>query len=249
MVEDLVSIVMPLYNKQAFLAEAVESVIQQGYSGWELIIVDDGSRDGSLAIAQEYARTEPRIRVVSLTENRGVSHARNIGIAKARGRYLAFLDSDDLWISSKLSVQVKFMKDSSAAFSFSQFRQMTPKGKFRASARVPRQVTYESLLRGGNPIGCLTVMLDRAKVGEISMPNIRHEDYVTWLAILKRGHVAFGIKEDLAIYRISPLSVTGDKAQSAIWAWQVYRRNENLPLSKSIWCFLNYAARALYARF
>lgn len=247
MIQNLVSIVMPLYNSRMFVAESLESVVHQTYPDWELVIIDDGSTDGSVDIAREYERNESRIRVISLIENHGVSYARNTGIAAARGRYLAFLDSDDLWLPSKLSVQLEFMKDSSAAFSFARFLRMTEQGKLRPSVPVPNQVDYEMLLRG-NVIGCLTVMLDRAQVGRIEMPNIGHEDYAAWLAVLKRGYSAFGISDDLAIYRISQFSVSADKGRSALWTWRVYRNAEHLPLPKALWCFSNYVVRAVCSR-
>jgi teichuronic acid biosynthesis glycosyltransferase TuaG len=247
-IDDLVSVVMPVHNKEALLADSIESILGQGYQKWELIIVDDASSDGSLGVAERFSKEDPRIRFISLESNRGVAHARNAGIAQARGRYLAFLDSDDIWLPNKLIVQVAFMKERRAAFSFSQFRRFTADGWLGAPLSVPAQVSYEDLLKG-NVIGCLTVMMDRAQVGDIVMPPVRHEDYVAWLTVLRRGHVAFGIQEDLARYRISRLSVSGDKARSAAWTWQVYRRSENLPLWKSIWCFAHYFARAMYNRY
>jgi teichuronic acid biosynthesis glycosyltransferase TuaG len=243
----LVSVVMPAHNSQASLSESVQSVLAQTYSDWELIIVDDASRDGTLALARQFASNDPRIRVLPLEQNVGVAEARNRGISTARGQYLAFLDSDDLWLPNKLQTQIDFMRSSGAGFSFAQYRRIGRDGSLSKPVKVPRSVSYEGLLRG-NSIGCLTVAIDRYQIPAVSMPKIKHEDYVTWLKILKQGHIAYGIPQDLARYRVTSSSVSSDKRQAASWTWNIYRRVEGLSLLKSAWCFLHYTARAIYVR-
>ena len=243
----LVSIIMPAHNSEGSLADSVQSVVAQVYRDWELIIVDDASRDGTLPLANQLASIEPRIRVVPLEQNVGVAEARNRGINSARGQYLAFLDSDDLWLPNKLETQIGFMGSTGAGFSFAQYRRIGRDGSLSNPVKVPRSVSYEGLLRG-NSIGCLTVAIDRYQIPEVSMPKIKHEDYVTWLKILKRGHVAYGISQDLARYRVTSSSVSSDKRRSASWTWNIYRRVEGLSLVKSAWCFLHYTARAIYVR-
>lgn len=243
----LVSVVMPAYNSQGSLTESVQSVLSQTYEQWELIIVDDASRDGTLALANQLASNHPRIRTLPLEQNVGVAEARNQGINAARGQYLAFLDSDDLWLPGKLEAQIGFMRSTGAGFSFAQYRRIGLDGTLSNPVKVPRSVTYEGLLRG-NSIGCLTVVLDRYQIPEVSMPTIKHEDYITWLKILKRGHIAYGIAQDLARYRVTSSSVSSDKRRSASWTWNIYRRVEGLSLIKSAWCFLHYTARAIYIR-
>jgi teichuronic acid biosynthesis glycosyltransferase TuaG len=243
----LVSIVMPAHNSRESLSESVRSVLAQTYSDWELIIVDDASRDGTLALARQFAVDHPRIRVLPLEQNVGVAEARNRGISAARGQYLAFLDSDDLWLPDKLQIQIDFMRSSGAGFSFAQYRRIGLDGSLSQPVKVPRSVSYEGLLRG-NSIGCLTVAIDRYQIPEVSMPKIKHEDYVTWLKILKQGHIAYGIPQDLARYRVTSSSVSSDKRQAASWTWNIYRRVEGLSLLKSAWCFLHYTARAVYIR-
>jgi teichuronic acid biosynthesis glycosyltransferase TuaG len=243
----LVSIVMPAHNSQASLGESVQSVLAQTYKDWELIIVDDASRDGTLTLARQFASDDPRIRVLPLEQNVGVAEARNRGISAARGQYLAFLDSDDMWLPIKLETQIGFMGSTGAGFSFAQYRRIDRDGSLSNPVKIPRSVSYEGLLRG-NSIGCLTVAIDRYQIPEISMPQIKHEDYVTWLKILKRGHIAYGIPQDLARYRVTSSSVSSDKRRSASWTWNIYRRVEGLSLIKSAWCFLHYTARAIYVR-
>ncbi|HEY4011413.1 MAG TPA: glycosyltransferase family 2 protein [Acidobacteriaceae bacterium] len=243
----LVSVVMPAHNSERTLAESVRSVLAQTYPDWELVFVDDASTDGTLTLARELAREEPRIRVLSLEQNVGVAEARNRGIEAGTGQYLAFLDSDDLWLPDKLEVQVEFMRSTGAAFSFAQYRRIGVDGALGNPVPIPATVNYEQLLRG-NSIGCLTVLIDRNQVLDISMPKIRHEDYVTWLRILKQGHIAHGIQKDLARYRVTSASVSSDKRRSAGWTWNIYRRVEGLSVLKSAWCFLHYTIRAIYIR-
>lgn len=244
---NLVSVIMPAHNSQAVLGESVQSVLAQTYSDWELLIVDDASTDDTLESARAYARSDPRIRIVPLARNVGVAAARNRGIEAAQGQYIAFLDSDDLWLADKLKIQIGFMKTLDAAFSFAEYRRFNAAGKLSRPVRVPTRVGYEQLLRG-NVIGCLTVAIDRYKIPEISMPSVKHEDYVTWLGILKHDNVAWGIHEDLARYRLTSTSVSADKKRAAGWTWNIYRRIENLSFIKSVWCFVNYFLRAIYLR-
>ncbi len=243
----LVSVVMPAHNSQGTLSESVQSVLAQTYSHWELIIVDDASRDETPELARQLASGDQRIRVLPLDQNVGVAEARNHGISAARGQYLAFLDSDDLWLPDKLRIQVDFMRSNGAAFSFAQYRRIGRDGVLSNPVKVPRSVDYEGLLRG-NSIGCLTVAIDRHQVTEVSMPKIKHEDYVTWLKILRRGHIAYGIPQDLARYRVTSCSVSSDKRRAAGWTWNIYRRVEGLSLLKSAWCFMHYTARAIFIR-
>ncbi len=245
---NLVSVIMPAYNCQAFLKESVSSVIEQTYPGWELLIVNDASTDDTLPIARRLAATDSRIRVISLEKNGGVANARNVGVAAANGRYVAFLDSDDLWLPEKLNDADAF---------HAEFRcSVQPSLSTAASATTeisanlfpsPEKVSYNQLLRG-NVIGCLTVVIDRTKVPDPSMPAIRHEDYVTWLRILRSGNTAFGISQDLARYRVGSGSVSADKKRAAAWTWNIYRNIEGLSLARSSWFFLNYFVHAIYVR-
>jgi glycosyltransferase involved in cell wall biosynthesis len=246
--DGLVSVIMPAYNSEQFLVQSVRSVMAQTFSDWELLIIDDASKDQTLAISQQMADADSRIRVIPSLKNAGVANARNLGMAGARGQYLAFLDSDDLWLPAKLKTQTAFMQAHKAAFTFTQYRRFSSTGFLGSPVKVPARVDYKQLLKG-NVIGCLTVMIDRCKIPDFSMLSVRHEDYVSWLQILKQGHVACGIQEDLARYRFSSTSLSGNKSRSAAWTWDIYRKIEKLSLAESTWNFLNYAARSLYVRF
>ncbi len=242
-----VSIIMPAYNSEATLPDSIASVTSQTFASWELIIVDDASSDATFRKAQEFARNEPRIRVLRLPQNSGVAHARNVGMQEARGRFLAFLDSDDLWVPHKLERQVAIMRGRHLSFTFAQYRRLLPDGHLGPIIPVPKQVDYQTLLKG-NVIGCLTVMIDRTKISPFSMMDIGHEDFVAWLQILKCGVTAWGIQEDLARYRVSVASMSGKKWRSAMWTWSIYRRIEKLSLLKCAWCFLAYSSRSLRVR-
>ena len=241
----LVSIIMPAYNAQEFLRDSVASVMAQTYKDWELLIVDDMSTDATLSLAQLIASGDPRVQVIHLTVNGGVSNARNIGMEAALGQYLAFLDSDDLWLPDKLAIQVAFMKRNNAGFSFTSYRRCARDGRLGGLVKVPSKVSYKQLLRG-NVIGCLTVMIDRRIISPFTMPKVGHEDYATWLRILKMGNLALGIQEDLARYRLSYTSVSRDKRRSSLWTWNIYRLEQKLSIIKSFWYFIHQSIRAVY---
>lgn len=243
----LVSIIMPAYNAENVLAEAIDSVLAQSFTTWELLLIDDGSTDDTLSLARECAARDPRIRVIQLTQNGGVAKARNAGIQAAKGQYLAFLDSDDLWMPEKLRTQTEFMRRNGAEFSFSRYRRFRTGEGAGKEVRIPDKLSYEDLLKG-NFIGCLTVMIDRSYIPSLTMPTAGHEDYITWLQILREGHTAWGIQADLARYRFSSLSVSGAKPRSALWTWRIYRKIERLSFIKAAWCFFLYSLRGVASR-
>ncbi|NLM25553.1 MAG: glycosyltransferase family 2 protein [Firmicutes bacterium] len=242
---DLVSIVTPVFNAASYVGETIESVLAQDYQNWEMLIVDDCSTDNSLSIIETYSRFDDRIRLIRLEQNSGVATARNVALRNARGRYIAFLDSDDTWYPNKLTRQITYMKANDVAFSFSSYEWMDEEGRLlNKTIRVPRIVDYDRLL-GGNPIGCLTVVIDTDKVGSFEMPPIRHEDYATWLGITKRGVTAHGIDECLARYRRSAQSLSGNKIKSVAWTWSIYRSYLKLGFTRSVFSLIKYACSAI----
>lgn len=240
--DDMVSVIMPAYNSEEYIRESIESVLVQTYSNWELLIVDDGSTDKTASIVQEYKD----IRIHYLHQsNCGVAAARNHGIREARGRYVAFLDSDDLWLPDKLNRQLQFMKKKAIGFSYTWYCQFqeTPVN-CGAIVQTKSNVNYQELLKG-NDIGCLTVMLDRQKYPLIEMPLVRHEDYVTWLNLLKQGDRAYSLPLDLARYRKQKTSLTGSKWRSMQWTWQVYRKTQKLSVITSVAYFVIYMIKGI----
>ena len=246
MKKSLVSIITPMYNSGKFIKNTIDSVLNQTYQEWEMIIVDDCSTDISPDIVKYYAETDDRIKYIKTDENKGVSNARNIALKNAKGQYIAFLDSDDIWAYKKLENQIKFMKEKECVISFTSYELINEQNeKLGKIVSVPESIDYKTLLKG-NILGCLTVMIDKSKLDfEVKMSGVKHEDYVLWLSILKKGYIAYGIDEVLAKYRKSLTSLSGNKLKSAMWTWNIYRNVENIPIYKSIYYFINYSINGI----
>lgn len=243
--DDIVSIITPAYNSGKYISQTIESVLRQTYFLWELIIVDDFSEDNTTELVREYQQKDHRIKLIELESNGGVANARNVGMQNAKGRYLAFLDSDDLWLDQKLERQLAFMKSQDIAFSFTQYRQFV--GDIEHSRKlndIPKELDYKGLLKG-NSIACLTVIIDHQQIRNINMSKVKNEDYILWLSILKRGFKGYGLNEDLARYRISNNSISGNKKRSSVWTWKIYRDIEGLSLIRSLYCFSFYVIRGI----
>ncbi|MGX4598600.1 glycosyltransferase family 2 protein [Faecalimicrobium sp. JNUCC 81] len=246
MKKNLVSIITPMYNSEKFIEKTIESVLNQTYENWEMLIVDDCSTDNSSDIAKSYAQNDSRIKYIKTKNNQGVSHARNIALKNAEGQFLAFLDSDDIWDKDKLKKQISFMDKNNYVITFTAYELIDENNdRLDKVINVPKSVDYNTLLKG-NVLGCLTVIIDKSKLNfEVKMSGVRHEDYVLWLAILKSGHVAYGLNEVLALYRKSSTSLSGNKVKSAMWTWNIYRNVEKIPLHKSIYYFINYGINGI----
>ena len=211
-----------MYNAEKYIPDAIRSVFSQTYGDWEMIIVDDCSSDRSLEIAEQYAKVDNRIRIIYLDCNMGVASARNAGIATAKGRYISFLDSDDIWEKDKLSRQLKFLSENGYFFVFASCKLINESGaSMNKILKAPNSVNYEKLLRS-NCITCSSVMIDASKIN-VSMPDIKHEDYATWLGILKKGFAAYGLDSELVKYRIRKTSVSANKLKSLSWVYRIYR--------------------------
>jgi len=247
--KNLVSIITPSYNSSMFIEECVNSVLTQTYSNWEMLIVDDCSKDESREIIKSFSDKDKRVQHCFLEENVGAAEARNIAIRKAKGKYIAFLDSDDIWKSDKLEKQIAFMKKNDIAFSFTSYQPISEDGNDLANIiKAPKEMTYHSYLKN-TIIGCLTVIIDKEKVEEFEMPVIKSShDMALWLLIMKRGFSAYGFDENLARYRVVSSSNTVNKIKAAKDVWKVYREIEGLNLFYSFWCFVNYVFNAIKKR-
>ena len=245
----MVSIITSSYNSEKFITTCVESVISQTYINWEMIIVDDASQDASKEKIIFLSHNEPRIKTIFLDKNIGAAQARNIAIRQAKGQYIAFLDSDDLWESKKLEKQVSFMSNHNIAFSFTTYQSISEDGFNKMNIiKAPSKVTYHSYLKN-TIIGCLTVIIDRDKIGNFEMPDIRSShDMALWLQIMRGGVTAYGLDENLAKYRVVSSSNTANKIKAAKDVWKVYREVEKLSLLYSFWCFTNYIFNAIKKR-
>ncbi|WP_081622672.1 glycosyltransferase family 2 protein [Thioalkalivibrio sp. ALM2T] len=240
-----VSIVMPVHDAEAFLEEAVASVQAQTLEAWELLVVDDASMDASAERVARMAGEDERIWLIRLAENGGAAIARNTGIREARGRYIAFLDSDDRWLLGKLERQLAFMQARGAAFSFTAMERVDEAGAHLAWAGVPERVGHSDLLKT-NYVGCSTAMYDTALVGKVEMPLIRRrQDYGLWLKLLRQVDYAFGLNEALTQYRVRAGSVSSNKLDTSRYTWRVYRDVVGLSLPESAYCYAHQTGRAL----
>jgi teichuronic acid biosynthesis glycosyltransferase TuaG len=247
----LVSIVVPVYNAEIFLTDTVETVRSQSYSNWELIFIDDCSTDRSVELIKQVQRMDDRIKLIQLVQNSGAAIARNAGTKKAKGKYIAFLDADDLWDMDKLNKQVKFMSSNNYSFSFTGYFFADSKGKpIGRKVNMPAKVNYNQILR--NPIiWTSTVMLDTEQIQRTTMlmPNIRRgQDAATWLKIMKTVNNAYGMSEALSYYRRTKQSLSANKLIAIKRTWHLYRKVENLSLLKSITVFIFYGYNAVRKR-
>lgn len=244
----LVSIITAAYNAETFIAETIASVQAQTRGDWELLVADDASSDRTADIVAEAAAKDSRIRLILLNRNCGVAHARNAALAAAQGRFIAFLDSDDLWLPQKLERQVAFMQEHDAAVSYTSFRRIDQTGRrIGRLISAPPRLRYRDLLQN-TAIGTLTTMVDTAKTGTIRMTEAPRDDYILWLSLMRQGFVAYGLQQDLARYRVVRGSLSGMPLRSAAWVWNVYRRVEKLGRLEATWCMCHYGTRAVLKR-
>jgi len=222
--EVLVSIVMPAYNCEMYIAESIKSILTQTYRNWELLVLDDCSNDNTLQIIQELSQQDSRIKVLSNSKNMGVSATRNKGIGVASGEWIAFLDSDDIWRQDKLEKQIELSNRQSANFIFTGSSYINSDGKaYKGVFEVPDKITYKKL-RVHNVISCSSVLIKKKYFESVQMENDDiHEDYAVWLKILKSGVTAYGINEPLLIYRISKNSKSGNKFKTIKMTYGVFR--------------------------
>ena len=245
----LVSVIMPCYDMEKFIAHSIESVIGQTFTDLELLIVDDASTDKTAEIVRYYCEQDDRIKLEVNNQHLGTAYSRNQAIVKAQGRYLAFLDADDIWHPDKLEKQLAFMNEHDAAFSYSAYELIDEEGlPLQKTIATAGKLGYEDYLRN-TIIGCSTVMLDREKVGEVTVPSFRtSQDTATWLSILKKGFMALPIEESLVSYRIRRKSSSSNKFKATHDLWTVYRQQEKLPICKALVCFGSYAFHAIKKR-
>ena len=237
--EPLVSIIMPMYNCDRYIEDSIKSVIEQTYLNWELIIVDDLSTDKSYDIAKGFAGRDQRIKLHQMQKNSGAATARNYAIDLANGRYIAFLDSDDIWLPIKLEKQIEFMEEKKRFLSYTSYYVMNEKSETTGMFPVKKRVTYTDMLKTST-IGTLTTVYNAEKLGKYYFKEIGHEDYVMKLQILKDIDYAEGIKEPLAKYRVTNKGLSGNKFKTSLWQWKIYRDVEKLSLLKSIYYFIHY---------
>jgi teichuronic acid biosynthesis glycosyltransferase TuaG len=239
----VVSIITPAYKAAQYVGETVRSVQAQTFQNWEMIIVDDESPDDTASVVQGFSDADPRIRLIRQA-NTGPAMARQTALDHARGRYIAFLDADDLWLPEKLARQLAFMQAQDAVLSFTAFRRISADALVTGRLiHVPSKLGYDGLLRN-TAIATSTVLIDRSRSGPIAMTKTYYDDFVLWLGILKKGHFALGYDEDLMRYRVLAHSVSRNKWRSVKMVWNTYREIEKLSVLQSALAFAGYAWNA-----
>lgn len=238
----LVSVIMPVYNAEKYLAEAVDSVLSQTYRNLELIIIDDCSSDNSLEIARLYTKSDDRVRVIAGEKNQGVARVRNCGIQEARGEYIALLDSDDVWCKEKLERQVKLIESKGAQIAYCSYDFMDENGiSVLKPFIVPEQTNYRKMLIS-NAIGCSTAFVDANLMRKHPFnPECYHEDYGLWMELLKIPVKAVGDREVLMHYRLVKGSRSSNKWNAAKNRWKIYRNDLNLNIAQSCIAFVGYS--------
>lgn len=249
--ERLVSIIVPAYKAGAFIEATIASVQAQTWPHWEMLIADDCSPDDTRERVARQAALDPRVRLIALERNGGPAAARNAALAQARGRWIAFLDSDDLWLPAKLERSLDHARATGAALVFTGFRRINADANQTGHyIGVPRTLSYRQLL-GHTAIATSTVLIDREVAGDIRMQRVYYDDFVCWLGILRPGRLAQGLDEDLMRYRVMQGSVSRNKGTSARQVWRIYRDTLGLSAPVAAFHFVRYALHALlkYRRF
>ncbi|WP_105649026.1 glycosyltransferase family 2 protein [Cronobacter dublinensis] len=242
---NLVSIIMPTWNSAATISESINSVINQTYPHWELLITDDCSTDGTMDILRDLAAADSRIKIFKNETNSGAGIARNNSISHAQGRFIAFLDSDDMWHAEKLEKQTRFMLDNGYTLTYTHYQKINQRGEITGRINPPTCVNYSELLKS-NVIGCLTAMYDTAEIGKVYMPSIRkRQDMALWLKILEKVDYAWCLPESLALYREGHQSLSSNKIKVLASQWAFYRHYLQFNPVKSVWYFTYYVIRAL----
>ncbi|WP_188008918.1 glycosyltransferase family 2 protein [Grimontia hollisae] len=246
-----VSIITPVYNAERYICKTYESIRDQTHIDWEWLVTDDKSSDNTLAILKELSKIDCRIRIYTNLENSGAAISRNNSIKHATGDFIAFIDSDDLWLPDKLEQQLKFMSNG-ISFSFTAYELIDLNGNSlnrTVDSSHQGSFSYNDMLKKKATLGCSTVMLRRESFPEISMPLIRTgQDYALWLKLLKSGHNAHLLNTVLTKYRVLPNSISRNKVKKAIRQWEIYRKLENLDLINSSINFCFYAFRAIFRK-
>ncbi len=249
MMNPLVSIIMPCYNAERYISQSIESVLAQTYDNWELLITDGPSSDKTVSIVNDYCARDHRIHITIPSKHLNIAEARHASIQNAKGRFLAFLDSDDIWVENKLENQVSFMIKHNYAFTYGNYKTIDAEGKLTGKTVYNDGiVNYKKYLRN-TIIGCCSVMIDTDKVKNFSLPaDDVNDDMGLWCSIMRKGVQAYPINEILYYYRVRNDGASSHRMKMMKSVWNVYRKQENLSLFESIGCFISYAFNAIKKR-
>lgn len=250
MEKPIVSIITPAYNCKNTIKETFESIRAQTFCLWEWIIVEDNSNDGSFEYISDLVSVDKRVKLLRTPTNSGAAVARNMGIEKASGRFIAFLDSDDLYKPEKLNRQIAFMQKNDFAFSFTDYDVLFKNGTVKQHRIKYDVIKYKALLKS-NYIGCLTAVYDTKKLGKIYMPLDceKREDHGAWLDIVRSGTNAYRLNESLSVYRLANSSVSSNKAKMMKYQYRLYRNHEQFGVFKSLWLTFVCAINKIFHKY
>lgn len=249
MIENLVSVITPVYNSEKYIEKTILSVLNQTYKKFEIILVDDCSIDNSKELISRIQKDDERVKYVKLDKNSGAAVARNKGLETAKGQYIAFIDSDDVWKKDKLSQQLGFMKNKGVGFTYTAYETLMEDGTIQNKhIHVPERINYSSLLKN-TAIACSTVIIDKKVSGDFYMPLVRKgQDTATWLKLLKKIDYAYGYDEVLSSYRKVAGSISSNKIEALKRTWNTYYNIEKLPFFKAVYYFSFYTFNAIKKR-
>ncbi|MCM1186411.1 MAG: glycosyltransferase [Lachnoclostridium sp.] len=250
--EELISIIVPVYQVENYIVETMDCVCAQTYENWELLLVEDCGGDNCAKIIENYARNkgDSRIRLLCQTSNMGAARARNRGLKEAKGRYIAYLDADDLWTPEKLERELTYLKEKEAAFVFTGYEFADQYGNGTGKVvRVPERLNYKEALKN-TTIFTSTVMFDTEKIQKemLEMPVMKSEDTALWWRILRNGYTAWGLDENLVKYRRAGTSLSSNKLEAVRRIWGLYRKAEGMGILNSAYHFCFWAVRAVKRR-
>jgi glycosyltransferase involved in cell wall biosynthesis len=245
--EPLVSIVTPCFNVEIYITRTIECILSQSYSNWELLLVDDKSTDATMQIIQDYLLKDSRLKLIRLEKNSGPAVARQTGIDNAKGEYVAFCDSDDLWEPEKLSIQISFMLNQSLEFSCTAYAQISEDEQPNGKVIHPQErANYKTVLKSC-PIGNSTVIVAKNLIEQVRIPNIRkRNDYVLWLTLLKKTPYCYGIDEVLVKYRLRSDGISNNKVSLVKYHWYIYRKIEKLSFIYSCYLIMNWVVLKVF---
>lgn len=246
--QDLISIITATYNSAEFIEETYNSIKEQTHINWEWLVTDDCSTDNTVSLLKNMQAKDERIKIFNNDINSGAAVSRNNSLRKRSGKYIAFIDSDDIWMPDKLEKQIEFMGEG-IDFSFTAFQIVKEDSTLTdkiIDSKKQAPLDYKDMLKKKATLGCSTVMLRAERFPNLQMPLLRTgQDYATWLMILKSGTKAYLLPDALTRYRIVSNSISRNKYKKAKRQWQIYRSVERLNLTYSIFCFVNYAIKAI----
>ena len=233
------SVIIPNHNSGLYLKRAIESVYSQSYQNWEILLVDDCSTDNSISIIKKKYKDQNKIKFIHLEHNFGAWKARNIGIEASSGRYIAFLDSDDIWHPQKLEMQLSFMAKNKYPLTYTNYAKINESGSLIDHIELPNQLSYIKMLKS-NFMPCLTVVYDTDYFGKQYMPPLRkRQDYGLWLKLLRKTDHAYGLQKELAYYRVRKNSISRNKISLLKYNWHLFYNIEKLGFWRSSKCLLN----------